>query len=313
MLRPSDKSPCPIKTAAILTCLEKAAPADAFRPGYCDPDNIIYRANDLKQELLPNLKKVNKTPDLKKWERVFQRPWLDFTFDAFTMPVDNGPQYGREYANAVGIASLLLCLDFTPQEKEKLLVNFVQVGIDLWGIIKAGKPGWEAHGGHGNGRKWPIILSGVLLGIEGMQRPQKKYPKVQFSEDMQTMYDKGWTGANVVYAGHVGKEGRTDRPGWGAYEHLPPGQWESNLGESYRRCCTSHAWVGEALAARLLNLREVWNHDAFFDYVDRWMTEDDTEHLKEIKKARGASYSEDYQRQRQTWEPFVQQMWDTYR
>ena len=40
-----------------------------------------------------------------------------------------------------------------------------------------------------------------------------------------------------------------------------------------------------------------WNHDAYFDYVDRWMTEDDTQALAEIKKQLGADMSGGRQRQ----------------
>ena len=66
------------------------------------------------------------------------------------------------------------------------------------------------------------------------------------------------------------------------------------------RCCTSIAWVGEALAARILHAEKAWDHEAFFDYMDRWMTEDDTKAVAEIKKARGQDYSADWERQGQT-------------
>ncbi len=57
------------------------------------------------------------------------------------------------------------------------------------------------------------------------------------------------------------------------------------MSESYRRCCTSICWVGQSLAVKLLGAEKVWDHDAFFVYVDRWMHQDDTETTKEIKKA----------------------------
>jgi hypothetical protein len=85
------------------------------------------------------------------------------------------------------------------------------------------------------------------------------------------------------------------------------------IGENYRRCCTSNAWVGQALAARIMHAETVWNHDAFFDYVDRWMEQDDTEDIRLIKKATGHDYSASWARQRQAWDPFVNQMWAKYR
>ncbi|MBM3746110.1 MAG: hypothetical protein FJW34_09950 [Acidobacteria bacterium] len=117
----------------------------------------------------------------------------------------------------------------------------------------------------------------------------------------------------VVYAGHFGPQGHPDHPDWGPYEHLPPSDWPGDIGESYRRCCTSLAWVGEALAARILGVVDQWAHPAFFDYVDRWMTEDDSDAVQIIKQARGRDYSSSWARQRQTWDPFVQDMWNTYR
>jgi len=304
----------PVRACAVLTCLAQPVPPDAFRPSYAGHAPKIYLARDLRRSLLPQLARTPGTPKLAAWERIFQRPWIDLVMDEFGAPVDNMPVYGREYVRSVGAASLLLCLDFTPQEKERLLLSMVQVGIDLWGLAPAGMPGpWHALGGHGNGRKWPVLFAGVMLNDADMQAPEKKYPHLQFSEDVQTMFGPSWTGAKVVWAGHVGKDGNPKYEDWGAYEHLPPGQWKGDTGESYRRCCTSNAWVAEALAVRILHLEKTWNHDAFFAYVDRWMTEDDAPALKAIKEARGKDYSQDWAVQGSTWDPFVKELWLKYR
>lgn len=37
--------------------------------------------------------------------------------------------------------------------------------------------------------------------------------------------------------------------------------------------------------ARILRAERVWNHDAFFAYVDRWMTEDDSRQVEAMKAA----------------------------
>lgn len=127
----------------------------------------------------------------------------------------------------MGVASLLLLLDYSRERKERLLINFVQYGIDLWGIVRAGHRGWPAHGGHGSGRKWPIIFAGILLGDADMQSPKKKHPKVVFGEDMQTLYGKGWTGARALYAGHVGKDGQLGEKGWGLMNTCTP--WNGKI------------------------------------------------------------------------------------
>ena len=302
-----------LKSAAILTCLADPLPPDAFRPSYSDTTNTIYRASDLQREALAKLERVSSTPDLSTWERIFERPWIDHTRgwgNRQTHPTDNMPEYSRETSRAVSIVSLLLMLDFTEKEKEKLLLSFVQYGIDLWGAAQAGG-GWHAEGGYGNGRKWPIIFSGILLGNKEMQAPNLSIPDIRFGEDDQTTYGNGWTGAKAIFAGHTGKNGKGDR---GPYEHLPPAQWPGPnqlQSEAYRRCCTSISWVGTALAVHIMDAKKLWGHEAYFDYVDRWMTEDDTPYLAQIKKELGSDLSS--QPQRATWDKFVDDMWGEYR
>jgi len=321
-LRTSDRTSSPVRSASILTCLAEPAPPDAFRPSYCDRKGRIYRAKDLRRDLLPNLAKVEgppaeegwvSAPDIREWALRFERPWLDTVTFGFDAPVEYMPHYGREIGRAAGIASLILMLDYPAEEKEPLLIGFVQYGIDLWGIARAGHPGWPAHGGHGSGRKWPIVFAGILLGDEAMQHPARLCPTVRFGEDMQTIHGEGWNGASALYAGHIGADGEKYQKGWGAYEHLHPSKWPGMLGESYRRCCTSIAWVGQALAARILHAEKVWDHDAFFDYVDRWMEEDDGDDLKAIREATGQDFSASWSRQGQAWDPFVNAMWAKYR
>lgn len=322
----SDRATSPVYSISILTCLEKPVPADAFRPSYCDSSRKIYYYGDINYELLPKLEKVKNTPDIAIFAEHFRRPWVDICQFLFDAPVAYMPDYGREIARAVGMASLLLILDYPKETKEQLMIGLVQYGIDLWGMVRNGHIGWPAHGGHGSGRKWPIIFSGILLGDKEMAQPTVTFPNVKFGEDMHTAYDSCWTGAKVVYAGHQGIwDGKpvSSKPSWGPYEHLHPTLWESTfesadwyIGESYRRCCTSIAWVSEALAARLMGAKELWNHDAFFDYVDRWMTEDDSEHVKVLDnagKTANLTFSANFQRQGQSWDPFVNQMWEKYR
>jgi len=318
-LMEGERTVSPVRSVSILTCLAAPVAADAFRPSYCDRGQKIYYADSLRRNLLPSLKMWRQgTPSINLFAQHFRRPWLDVCFFGFDAAIEYQPDYGREVARAVGMASLLLCCDFPPAEKESLLVNFVQYGIDLWGIARAGYRGWPAHGGHGSGRKWPIIFAGLLLGDSSMAAPNKMFPNLLFGEDMQTIEGNGWTGAKAVYAGHQGVingKAVSKEAGWGPYEYMPPEAWgDSNkIGEDYRRCCTSVGWIGEALSAHLLGAEKLWNHDAFFDYVDRWMTEDDAAAVAEIKRAKGWDYSAHWTRQRQCWDRFVENMWELYR
>jgi hypothetical protein len=248
------------------------------------------------------------------------------------------PSYGQHVAFADSYASLLLMLNFSADQKVNLTNYFVQYGIDLNGCVQAGY-GWPAFGGHRSGRKLPIIFAGILLNNDAMKNVSALHPN-QFGEDMQTLYIKdlppagtflqAWQGATVIYGGHYGvnADGSVVSAGlYGPYEQLQPANWPlisptEQLGEAYRRCCTSVSWVGEALTIHILKAEPVWNHTAFFDYVDRWMTENDTQAIAEIKAQSGFDYSADWERQGQTefWlqgefpqYTFIDDMWKAYR
>jgi hypothetical protein len=324
-LREGQETPVsPVRSVSVLTCLAGAVSPDAFRPSYADRTQRVYYGNTLRRDLLPRLPKVPHMADISSIAAHFRRPWLDVCFFGFDAAVEYQATYGREVGRSVGMASLLLMLNLSAAEKEELLVNLVQYGIDLWGICRSGYVGWPAHGGHGTGRKWPIIFAGMMLDDPEMQTPSNTFPALRFGEDMQTMMDQGWTGADVVYAGHQGVwngQPVSSTASWGPYENLHPSVWATtfsgdpnyHIGEDYRRCCTSIAWIGEGLAARIIHAEKLWNHDPFFEYVDRWMTENDAAAVAAIQGATGLDYAADWQRQGQAWDAFVEDMWSAYR
>ena len=246
------------------------------------------------------------------------------------------PSYGEHIAFADSYASLLLMLNFPADQKVNLTNYFVQYGIDLYGCLQAGY-GWPAFGGHHSGRKLPIVFAGILLNNNAMKNVSRRYPN-RFGEDMQTVYVKqipgnyrqAWQGATAIYGGHYGvrANGLPVNAGlYGPYEQLQPASWpllngHGQLGEAYRRCCTSVSWVGEALAIHLLGGERFWHHPAFFDYVDRWMTEDDAQAVAQIKAQTGVAYTAVWDRQGQTrfWlqgqfpqYTFIDDMWKAYR
>jgi chitodextrinase len=294
----------PVKSVSILTSLSAPQPPDAFRPSYVGKGAPIFYSRNLRRDLLPKLAPVSSTPSLAEYQSHFRRPWIDNLFFSFDTPIEYMPDYAREIARAVGMAGLLLSLNYTAEQKEPLLVYLTQYGIDLYGLVQRGHPGWPAHGGHGSGRKLPILLAGTLL-----EQTVITQASTRFGEDMQTMMGTGWTGATALYAGHYGKNGTGQ---YGPYEHLQPRDWPSTLGEDYRRCCTSSAWIGEALVARLVpGVMAAWNYSPFFAYADRWMTEDDTQARATIRSQIGKNY--DSFPQRKAWDAFVTNMWSAYR
>ena len=316
ILRPMEYTISPVKTASVLTCLATKAPQDAFRPSYCDTSNTLYLERNLQRGLLPTLPQVPNTEELSEFEGYFRRPWIDTLQFNFDHPVEYMAHYGRENARAASMASLLLMLDFTEEEKDRLLMYLIQYGIDLYGIVEAGHPGWPALGGHGNGRKWPIVFAGIMLGEDEIARVSAYHPSTKFGDDMQTGYDQCWTGANVVFLGMDGIDENPNHPEWAPYEHLEPIDWPGAplyRSEGYRRCCTSSAWVGQAVGAQLMNAEDEWDHPAFFDYVNRWMTEDDSEFVDIIQEQIGMDYHVSWMRQGQAFgDTFVEEMFWEY-
>lgn len=314
VMRPETATTSPVQSVSVLTSVSEPLPPDAFRPSYCGLQSTFYYSRNLRRDLLPRLAPVTGTPSISQFAGYLRRPWIDTLYYGFDAPVEYMPDYGREVARVAGNAALLLTLNATEAEKEALLVYLVQRGIDLFGVVSAGHPGWHAHGGHGSGRKLPILLAGRLLGESRMLAPPGKY-----GEDMHTViatappYGPGWSGATALFTGHMGLGGESVKPGWGPYEHLQPRDWLATaIGEDYRRCCTSVAWVGQALAAKLVGAESAWAHPAFFAYVNRWMNTDDAQDVATIKSQTGLDYSASWMRHGQAWDAFVTNMWKTY-
>lgn len=196
----------------------------------------------------------------------------------------------------------MLLLGDPDRKHEKLLLRFVQLGIDYYGVTQSDNDLWRANGGHNSGRKMSILFAGVLLDHERM-----KQVRASFAEDEQTYYGVGYRGQKVLWT--------IDRRESRKHEHLPPQQWsgppfkgENNgwKSEGYRKL-NGPTWIGQALAARLLGAKAHWNRDAFFDYVDRWAAEakDGTVDPKSLQPA---AYDPFYG----TGE-FVHVMWPAYR
>jgi hypothetical protein len=290
-----------LKAAAALTALAEVPPADAFRPPYAGTAKPIFRAGDLKWDLLGRLKPVEHTPSWEQFERYFQRPWLDHISSwgqRSVSPNENQPAYGRECGRVTSIAALMVHLDVPRQRKQKLVIGMVQRGIDLWGLAQVGAH-WCQGGGHGSGRKWPILFASLMLDEPSLLRLP---PTAVFHEDVQTYYGQGWFGQTALYwmVNHHGPRTR--------YEEKPPEQWQrwDRSTEGYRCSSTAQGWIGTALAARLMGAIGIWNHDAFFDYCDRWMRLDDPYKARRGKRGRPAQETK-------TYDPFVTEMWRTYR
>lgn len=274
------------RSGAVLTVLPTAPPAGSFRPPYSGTDKAVrFNVKQLDLSKLQNLVPAAGAPSPKTLAAQMQCPWIDHVNEwlgAFVHPTENMPNYGRDLARIIGTASLVANLDFSKlpdsMDKRGFVVPLVQMGIDFTGIADNGG-GWPANGGHHMGRKWPILMAGILCNDTHMKDVGKW--KTRFQEDEQTFYvsqaevdltnGPGWKPDRRTEALPYTKED-IGMPEWGIGHAMGPSSDNRSYHAVYRQINDgiNPAFI---LAARLMGAQEAWNHPALFDYIDRMMKE----------------------------------------
>ena len=293
-----------LKTAAVLTVLETIPPADAFRPPYAGNNkSVSFTYSQIDTSLLQSFTPVASTPGMQSIANQFKRVWLDHLegwMGDYQHPSDNMPHWCKHVANYVSMGSLMLHLDFPLSQKQELLTYFVQFGIDCKGVADAnGSQNWTPYGGHSSGRKWPMLFSGMLLNDPAMiATTQTATSGVRFGADGQTfIVQSGPGGINNGHGSYT--SAHVGMPEWGISHstapHLDDVTWYAyGTATAYRVCCTAASWVGFVLAAHMTpGGKAAWNHDALFQYQDRYMSQ------------QGGGY--------RSLSDFTENMWDTYR
>jgi len=332
---------------AVLTVLDAAPPAGSFRPPYAGTDKTVkYNVSQINYGILKSLDFSSITSDPSAVASVsalcamLKRPWVDHYIHhgdgtQFSSPRNNMPTYGREYSKTIGEASLLLMM-YDNQlysrygiHKSDIAIGLIQIAIDTYQILKMGGC-WFENGGLNHGRKWGIILGGLLLGDSDMTNvkgfaftPQNLlggyYPQtLPFAEDATVFYVSSWhvDQTHVAYWGdtthspYIGPDQRDDSfvpytaadiglPEWGILNQTNPSCNNNIWNTAYRTCCNGNAWAGIALSILMLdhtsNTKTLWNNNAFFDYMDRFMAAE-TKH----------SWT-------RTWTRFTEDSWDHFR
>ena len=308
---PPDGQTSVLKTARVLTVLSAVPPPDAFRPPYAGTDKSIpATAADIDWTALASLAPAPGMPDMDALLARFKGSlWLDH-FPSWTSrymhPVDGLPDYYRGFTTAIGNAALYANSTASQAQRKPFVIALAQMGLDNHRHMQLGAV-WGVNG-HCNGRKFPILFAGKVLGKADMlaagvtYAPTMTRPKgpgvVPFSEDGQTFYVQQ-TSPGVINWG-VGNYLPADIgiAEWGNF-HLTGSptdyrEWANGAGD-YRRCCSANGWAGVTLAMRAMGLRDAWNQPAYFDYMDRYMQ---TEPAGEWTRS---------------WEPWQGRMWDLHR
>jgi hypothetical protein len=290
-----------IEQGAILTVLASAPAANSFRPGICDSTRTIYSANDINYDLLADLTPASGIMSLSTAVDMVARPWLDWAarqqHSRQIHPNYNMKDYGGEISVDTGTLALILNCNYTDEQKAPIAIGLVQFGLDVWSHFQNDKQAYVQSTAHRLGRKLPMMLAAELLDITAIK---EIYPKMGsyvqsnwgsfpsdayvFSEDSSHSY---------VNSNHVSvssgnsypyTEAMIGMPEWFHYDfnygissiisHWSEGTSTSG---SYRHCCYSGTLEGAALVARIMGWEgDEWDHDAFFDYIERWVGIADT-------------------------------------
>jgi len=272
------------RSAGVLTVLDRAPEPGSFRPPYSGSDKTVkFNQSMLDYSKLPKLEPVGSAPNLSSLAQAMAKPWIDHVNEylgAFIHPSEHMPNYGRDMGEVVVDSSLaLLITEGGPganPDKDRILRNLVQFGIDLTGIADQGG-GWPANGGHHLGRKWPILFAGTMLNDPHMKNVGKW--ETRFQENEQTFYVTQ-AEVDLTHSPQWKPDKRAElvpysaedigMAEWGIRHATKPETDNRSWDATYREV-NGAVIPGFALAARLMGLQEAWNHDAFFDYCDRYM------------------------------------------
>lgn len=143
------------------------------------------------------------------------------------------------------------------------------------------------------------IVSGTGAGQERIisDSTQDRDVTMQIDDSLEITVSVAWTtnpstDSVIQIVGY--ESGDIGTAEWGLRHTTYPSYDNPSWVADYRQCCTATAWASQILASRILGMQSAWDHNAIFDYQDRYM---DTE-TNPTWRARGT---------------FAADFWDTYR
>ncbi len=166
------------KETAVLTVVSSVPPEGSFRPPYAGTNKAIksnWNVSSLDYSVLRSLAipVPANAPALAWLEEATKRPLLEMSSThvnsnwkaAWNEDKSGGfPRrtYGNEIGHISGTAGLMLNTNLSHTQKQRLAINMVQWGIDIYGLLGAGMK-WVPNGGHQGGRLMPIYIAGKML------------------------------------------------------------------------------------------------------------------------------------------------------
>lgn len=278
---------------AILTVLPSAPPAGSFRPFFGGTNkSIIHNKSDIDYTKMLKLAPVAGTPTFPGLEEAFRYPIItlgnsypgvEYFVARYNCPED-GTAYGAAMSNMTMQALVLLNMNYTNAQKEALAINYIQMGLDTYGVVANGGA-FPSEGGHNQGHKAPFVFAAHVLNDPTMQAACALYgggttiseanaPNIRFGEDQSTFYvtqkDIDTPRSASGYTVEPYPQSALGMPEWGPGSNALDGWYRKeagyNWGRTYRHNCFFNL-VNVALVAKLMGLESMWNHPAFFDYT----------------------------------------------
>ena len=232
------------------------------------------------------------------------------------------PQYALEYGRVSGLSALCYAPISSRSKKSRCCVNFVQIGIDLGGMIRAGHPG---------GR---------------VRRPRQRAQASHYVRGDFARRRRIGQHQQIVSQGELWR-GRADglRPFLDRRDSCLCRSLGNRRGHRTRRNRVRTRAVGPVRAHAAVAV-ERWQQDQrgvspllherrvgaerrlrfaccmrrssgitmpFLTDVDRWMYENDSEFVKTVKADTGRDFDQERTRQGQFSDPFVNEMWSRHR
>lgn len=289
-----------VKSVEYLTVLAEAPAAGSFRPAYASVSKTInYNTSSLDYSKLTNLAIVSGQPTIATVANYFNRgSWHDAAMmgvERYIHPTDAMSNYGREISGYLGIGAMTLLSNFTQAEKATILIPYLQIAIDFWGIVSRGGE-FTCSGGHHTGRLFPIMFLGYMFEDQNILNIFARtgdylltgghYPGnepedyLHFSENDQTFYisqfevdfthSEAWAPSDADGPPIPYETSDIGTAEWGINHAVWPPH-DNKAWYAVYRIVVGQTLVSHALPALILGLKTTWNHDCFFDWVYRYM------------------------------------------
>lgn len=270
-----------------LTVVTAAPPAGAFRPPPVGTSKTSkWTIKNLNFSILRSFPVLSGAPEKQVVEDWFLRPWPTFILDnqgRWVHPIDNMPEYGRDFGRRLGNGGLVLHTEIG--DKTKLYIHMVQIGIDTYGTVRDDNF-FTGFGAINSGLKWPVLLAGLGLKDEGIQSVASggittagsapNANRLNFSFDRQTWYVlPGDVGREMYSAdGRKRETYREEHVGmaeWGEQHWKQPVRDGSNWDVYYRNIAFAGDFGGILAGVLTTGGAEAWGWPATIEYFDRYV------------------------------------------